>query len=143
MKIRALHPKKNFLNFLVLSLLVIGGSVGVVLATQKNTFDESQAAIVCTQVGFKTCINNSLYVCAGSSQPYYYKFVQDCSSVESGFCRIGGKSPSDPAQCATTVSSWTCNSPYSCLNRLDCVNNGGKVVSGKCGNTGKICCRTK
>jgi hypothetical protein len=57
MRIKSLHSKKSFWKFVFLVILVLGGSVSVILATQKSTvFDESEAAGNCAGAG-QLCSN--------------------------------------------------------------------------------------
>lgn len=87
MKFKSLHSKNNFLKFLSLSLLVIAGSVGVVLSTQKQIFDESEAGEQCTSSetcysaidGNTICIGNVVHICTPKFGRYSYRPFKKCS----------------------------------------------------------------
>ena len=88
MRIKALHPQKHFLKFISLVILVLGASVGIVLATQKQAvFDESMAGAGCTcnsssDLGGNKCVDNDVYVCKYNNiyNRYYFVKSQGCGA---------------------------------------------------------------
>lgn len=93
MKFHALHPKKNFLGFLSLAILVLAGSVGVILATQKQIFDEPSADSGCgcahlEQLGNQNCVGAGIYTTC--KRNVFRKFITPVSRCQSGYvCESG------------------------------------------------------
>jgi hypothetical protein len=48
-----------------------------------------------------------------------------------------------PSQTSTPTPTpvQTCKDPNFCATRTECTQFGGTVVSGKCANTGEVCCK--
>ncbi len=76
MKFKTLHPKKDFLKFFSLLVLVLGTSVGVILATQKTAVNFYSEAGSCAGVG-RQCMTRSC--CPGLEGKF-----------EGGICRCYG-----------------------------------------------------
>jgi hypothetical protein len=112
MKLKSLHPQKHFLKFLSLAILVLGASVGVILATQKSTvFDESEARICeCDQyngcgVNYH-CSNQTCGTCVSNTNPIPNKTSNPAPS--------GGTKPKYKCGDTAFCSSLNRNCPYGC-----------------------------
>jgi hypothetical protein len=121
MRSKPLHSKNTFIKFLSLAILVLGASVGVILATQKSTvFDESEAASYCAGAGqlcnFKDC-------CSGL-EPDYYRGVCRCYGTECDF-------RSDSARYGNCINNKavTCTQ-FGVKKTVDCDKVGGSCVPG-------------
>ena len=114
MKLRPMHTKSNYFRFLSLLILVLGASVGVVLATQKQVFDEPQAADKftcelsdgCTinNLGSEVCgSNNWKYKCVYRYGRYFFTKSYNCESINKKCDVVTQDGPICTAECVNIV----------------------------------------
>lgn len=163
MKLKQLHPRKSFLKFLSLAILVLGASVGVVLATQKDPLlfgsKASVPIVVCGGMGAgeARCENNHLITLSNNGKicreidcgkDCYMKGVcKECviNGKGKGECRLIQHQTYKPYTSEPITKPTTAPKPttgpcsQSCIARIECTENAGTVISGTCSG-GRVCC---
>lgn len=150
MKFISLYPKKDFLKFLSLIIIVLGTSVGAILATQKEAvFDESQAfggggskwgCKYPFQVNnSEICKNNKRYVCVFQSGRYYYVETRNSDCGQNWCVR---DSSSCQTSCKQSAAKNGCDydGDFRCsgTSRERCTNGVWDFYE-NCASSGRVC----